>query len=134
MLKPLLNLLPPLFINQRLGILPNADEILHFTDTTVITVCHFLKDSLAALQTVTPRHTVEPQQITLRTSVDIVIHATVRLTIQCRSIRTRMRTVKTDTIFIRLVIICRTPLQRHIGIKPVRLWSIVLIKGYGADR
>ena len=42
MLKPVLNLLPPLVINLWLDLLPNAEEVLYFTDTTIIAERHFL--------------------------------------------------------------------------------------------
>ena len=42
MVKPVLNLLPALFIDEGLDLLPNAEEVLDLTDTTVITERHFL--------------------------------------------------------------------------------------------
>jgi len=42
MVKSVLNLLPALFIDEGLDLLPNAEEVLDLTDTTVIAERHFL--------------------------------------------------------------------------------------------
>ena len=80
-LKPGLHLLPALLVDTGLNLLPDAEEILHLTDTTVIAECHFLKYGPATLKPVVPGHMVEPQQVSLWTRVDVIIHRTVRLPI-----------------------------------------------------
>ena len=42
MIKPVLNLLPALVIDEGLDLLPNTEEVLDLTDTTVIAERHFL--------------------------------------------------------------------------------------------
>ena len=42
MVKPVLNLLPALFIDEGLNLLPNTEEVLDLTDTAVIAERHFL--------------------------------------------------------------------------------------------
>ena len=74
MLKPGLHLLPALLVDTGLNLLPDAEEILHLTDSTVIAECHFLKYGSATLKPVVPGHVVEPQQVSLWTRVDVIIH------------------------------------------------------------
>ena len=106
------DLLPALVVDVGLGLVPNTDEILNLINTTVVMILHLLINSATALKTIAPWHTVEPQQITLWTGVDIVVNLTIGLAILSSGVRTSMCTVETDTVVIRLVIVNRTPLDR----------------------
>ena len=124
-----ISLLPALFVDIRLGFVPDADEILHLLHTTTITVLHLLIDGTAALQTIGPGHAMEPQQVALRTGVDIVVERTLGLAILGRGIRTRMGTVETDRVVVGLVIVNRAPLDGIAGDETAGLRTIVLVEG-----
>ena len=68
-----ISLLPALLIDKGLGLVPDTDEILHFLHTTTIAVLHLLINGTTTLHTIVPGYAMEPQQVTLRTSIDIVV-------------------------------------------------------------
>jgi hypothetical protein len=66
-------LLPTLFVDGRLGLLPDATEVFNFFYTTGISLLQLFPKGIATLETIVPRHMVEPQQVALRAGVDVVV-------------------------------------------------------------
>ena len=116
MLQTGVDLLPALGIDIRLGLIPNTNEILHLIYTTCVMILHLLINRATALETIGPGHTVEPQQITLRTGVDVIVDRAVRLAILGCGVRTGMCAVETNAVRIGLVIVNRTPLDGGMGL------------------
>ena len=81
MLQSCVNLLPSLFVDVGLGLVPCLDKVLNLVYTTCVVEVHLLKHSASALHTIAPWHTMEPQQISLRACVDVIIHLAVWLAI-----------------------------------------------------
>lgn len=129
MLETGVDLLPALGIDVGLGLIPNTNEILYFVHTTRVMILHLLINRASALETIGPRHTVEPQQITLWTGVDIVVDRAVRLAILGCGIGTCMGAVETDAILVGLVIVDRTPLDRGMGLILAGTRTIVVVEG-----
>ena len=123
------DLLPALGVDVGLGLVPNADEVLNLVDSTSVVILHLLIYGATTLETICPGNTVEPQQITLRTGVDIIVNLTVGLAILCCSVRASMCSVETDTVVVGLVIVNRAPLNRIAWDKAVGLGTIVLVEG-----
>ena len=73
MLHTLVYLLPALFVDGGLGLLPDTAEILHFLYATIIAERHLFVDGPAALGTIGPGHMMEPEQIALGAGVDVVV-------------------------------------------------------------
>ena len=124
-----IGLLPTLLIDEGFGLVPDTDEILHLIHTTTIAVLHLLIDCAATLQAIGPRHTMEPQQITLRTGVDVVVERTIGLTVLGCGIGTSVGAVETDRVVVSLVVINRTPLDGITGNEAIGLRTIVLVEG-----
>ena len=129
MLQTGINLLPALGVDIGLGLIPNTNEIFHLIHTTRVMILHLLINRATALETIGPRHTVEPQQITLRTGVDVVVDRAVRLAILRCGIGTSMGAVETDAILVGLVIVDRTPLDRGMGLILAGTRTIVVVEG-----
>ena len=96
MLEAGIDFLPALVVDVGLGLVPNADEVLNLINTAIVMILHLLNDRAAALETIAPRHAVEPQQITLGTGVDVVVYLTVWLALLCCCVRAGMWAVETD--------------------------------------
>ena len=128
MLEAGIDLLPALVVDVGLGLVPNADEVLNLINTAVVMILHLLNDSATALETIAPRHAVEPQQITLRTGVDVVVNLTVWLAILSCGVRTGVCAVETDRVVVGLVIVNRAPLDRIAWDETVGLGTVVLVE------
>ena len=129
MLQTGINFLPALVIDEGLGLIPDEDEILHFLHTTVIVECHFLKDGATTLKTVGPRYTVEPEEITLRTGVDVIVELTIGLAILGSGVRAGMCAVEADRVLVGLVIVHGAPLVRYMRVVTIRLWTVMFVEG-----
>ena len=129
MLETDVDLLPALGVDVGLGLVPNADEVLNLVDSTSVVILHLLVDCATALETIAPGHTVEPQQITLWTGVDIIVNLTIGLAILGSGVRASMRAVETDTVVVGLVIVNWAPLNRIAWDKAIGLGTIVLVEG-----
>ena len=123
------DLLPALGIDVGLSLVPNADEVLNLVDSTGVVILHLLVNGAATLETICPGNTVEPQQITLLTGVDIIVNLTVGLAILGCSVRASMCAVETDAVVVGLVIVNWAPLNRIAWDKAVGLGTIVLVEG-----
>ena len=60
MLHAGIGLLPALFVDKGLGLVPDTDEILYLFNAATITVLHLLIDGTAAFQSTGPGHAMEP--------------------------------------------------------------------------
>ena len=128
MLEAGIDFLPALVVDVGLGLVPNADEVLNLINTAVVMILHLLNDRAAALKTITPRHAVEPQQITLGTGVDVVVYLTVWLAILSCGVRTSVCAVETDRVVIGLVIVNRAPLDGVAGNESIGFGTIMLVE------
>ena len=79
MLQAGINLLPALFIDLGLGFVPDADEVFYLLDTTIVVILHLFEYSTSALHAISPGYAMEPQQITLRTGIDVVVERAIGL-------------------------------------------------------
>ena len=129
MLQTGINFLPALVIDERLGLIPDTNEVLHLFDSTVIVECHFLKDGATALETVGPRYTVEPEEITLRTGVDVIVELTIGLAILGSGVRAGMCAVEADRVLVGLMIVHGAPLVWHMRVVAIRLWAVMFVEG-----
>ena len=121
--------MPALVVDVGLGLVPNTDEILNLINTTVVMILQLLINRATALKTISPRHAMEPQQITLWTGVDIIVNLTIGLAILGSGVRASVCTVETDTVVVGLVIVNWAPLNRIAWDKAIGLGTIVLVEG-----
>ena len=128
MLQAGINLLPALFIDLGLGFVPDADEVFYLLDTTIVVILHLFEYSTSALHAISPGYAMEPQQITLRTGIDVVVERAIRLWILRGGIRTRMGAVETNTVVVGFVIIDGAPLQGQMGVIAIGLRTIMLVE------
>ena len=129
MLKSSVNFLPALVVDEGLGLIPDTNEVLHFLHTTVIVECHFLKDGATTLKTIGPGHAVEPEEITLRTGVDVIVELTIGLAILGSGVRAGMCAVETDRVLVGLMIVHGAPLVWYMRVVAIRLWAVMFVEG-----
>ena len=120
--------MPALFVDAGFHLLPDSHEVLYFFHTTSVAVVHLFEDCAATLKSVGPGNAVEPQQVSLRTAVDVIVDRAIGFTILCRGVRTCVCTVETNAVLVGLVVVDRTPLDGIFCDKAIRLRSIVLIE------
>jgi hypothetical protein len=73
------NLLPALLVDVRTSVLPDADEVFHLVDTTIVAILHLLPEGATTQGAVVPGQVMEPEQITLRTGGRAIVEGAVGL-------------------------------------------------------
>ena len=72
---------------------------------------------------------VEPQQVALRTSRQLLVFGLIRLAILRRGAAARgLSTVEANTERVGLMVVHGTPLQRVVGFESVRLGTVVVVE------
>ena len=128
MLQAGIDFLPTLLVDLGLDFVPDADEVFYLFHTSVVTVLHLFIDGATTLHAVAPRHMMEPEQIALRTGVDVVVERAVGFTILERGVGACMGAIETYAQAVGLVVIHRAPLKWIVGDETVGLRTIMVVE------
>ena len=87
-IHPGLHFVPALHIILEIGfhVIPDQAETLHVADTTVVFLLHLLPECETAAHLIIPRHMMEPEQILLGASLQVIIYLIQRFTVLAYSI------------------------------------------------
>ena len=122
------DLAPTLIVDDGLGLLPDADEILYLSDTMGIAVLQFLPKRASAVEPARPGHVVKPEQEAFRAGIHVVVERAVRLAILCRGVAAQAAAVEADAVLVGLVVVDGTPLDGIAGLEPIGLRPVVVVE------
>ena len=128
-LHALIDLLPALFVDGWLGLLPDVNEVFNFFYTTGIAQLQFFPKGVATLEAIVPGYMMEPQQVALRAGVDIVVNRTEWLSILRSGVRTSMGTIETNANGVSPMVVNGAPFDGVMCDIAARLRAVVLIEG-----
>ena len=126
--EAVVHLLPTLGVDVGFGLFPGGDEVYHFIDSTLVAEIQFVDECTATLHLMRPRYVVEPEEVLLGTSGQIVIQSAVWFGILQCGTTALGGAVEAYALFVSSMVIDGTPFERIAGDETVRLGAVVVVK------